>query len=34
VDVTVSEDGEKLKLESRSADAPALLTHESQETQL
>jgi ATP-dependent Clp protease ATP-binding subunit ClpA len=33
VDVTVSEDGEKLKLESRSADAPALLSHESQETQ-
>jgi ATP-dependent Clp protease ATP-binding subunit ClpA len=32
VDVTVSEDGEKLKLESRSADAPALLSHESQET--
>jgi ATP-dependent Clp protease ATP-binding subunit ClpA len=34
VDVTVSEDGEKLKLESRSADAPALLSHESQATQL
>jgi ATP-dependent Clp protease ATP-binding subunit ClpA len=32
VDVTVSEDGDKLKLESRSADAPALLSHESQET--
>ena len=32
VDVTVTEDGEKLKLESRSADAPALLSHESQET--
>ena len=29
VDVTVSEDGEKLKLESRPADAsPALLSHE------
>jgi ATP-dependent Clp protease ATP-binding subunit ClpA len=34
VDVTVTEDGEKLKLDSRSADAPALLSHESQETQL
>ncbi len=32
VDVTVTEDGEKLKLDSRSADAPALLSHESQET--
>ncbi len=34
VDVTVTEDGEKLKLETRSADEPALLSHESQETQL
>ena len=33
VDVTVSEDGEKLKLETRAADAPALLQHASQETQ-
>jgi ATP-dependent Clp protease ATP-binding subunit ClpA len=33
VDVTVSDDGEKLLLESRPADAPALLSHESQETQ-
>jgi len=32
VEVTVSEDGEKLVLESRPADAPALLSHESQET--
>ena len=33
VDVTVSEDGEKLKLESRPADtSPALLSHERQET--
>ncbi|MGD0503452.1 MAG: ATP-dependent Clp protease ATP-binding subunit ClpA [Steroidobacteraceae bacterium] len=32
VDVTVMEDGEKLKLESRSAAAPALLSHASQET--
>jgi len=27
--VTVSEDGEKLKLDTRSADEPALLSHES-----
>jgi ATP-dependent Clp protease ATP-binding subunit ClpA len=33
VDVTVTEDGEKLELETRSADTPALLSHESQETQ-
>jgi ATP-dependent Clp protease ATP-binding subunit ClpA len=32
VDVTVTEDGEKLKLDSRSTDAPALLSHASQET--
>jgi ATP-dependent Clp protease ATP-binding subunit ClpA len=32
VDVTVSDDGEKLKLESRSADTPALLSPESQAT--
>jgi len=32
VDVTVTDDGDKLLLESRSADAPALLSHESQET--
>jgi ATP-dependent Clp protease ATP-binding subunit ClpA len=29
VEVTVSEDGEKLKLETRAADEPALLSHES-----
>jgi ATP-dependent Clp protease ATP-binding subunit ClpA len=29
VEVSLSEDGEKLKLEARSADEPALLTHES-----
>jgi ATP-dependent Clp protease ATP-binding subunit ClpA len=29
VEVTLSEDGEKLKLEARAADEPALLTHES-----
>jgi hypothetical protein len=28
VDVTLSEDGEKLKLETRGADQPALLSHE------
>jgi ATP-dependent Clp protease ATP-binding subunit ClpA len=28
VEVTVSEDGEKLKLETRAADEPALLSHE------
>ncbi len=32
VEVSVSEDGEKLELESRPADAPALLSHESQAT--
>jgi hypothetical protein len=31
--VSVTDDGEKLLLESRSADSPALLSHESQETQ-
>jgi hypothetical protein len=29
VEVTLSEDGEKLKLETRPADQPALLSHES-----
>jgi ATP-dependent Clp protease ATP-binding subunit ClpA len=29
VEVTLSEDGEKLKLDSRSASEPALLSHES-----
>ena len=29
VEVTLSEDGEKLKLETRSANQPALLSHES-----
>jgi ATP-dependent Clp protease ATP-binding subunit ClpA len=32
VEVSLSEDGEKLVLTSRSADAPALLSHEKQET--
>ena len=31
VEVTVSEDGEKLKLDTRSADVPALLSHEGSE---
>jgi hypothetical protein len=28
VEVTLSEDGEKLKLDARAADQPALLSHE------
>jgi hypothetical protein len=33
VEVTLSEDGEKLKLETKPADSsPALLSHEKQET--
>jgi ATP-dependent Clp protease ATP-binding subunit ClpA len=32
VEVSLSEDGEKLVLTTRSADAPALLSHEKQET--
>jgi ATP-dependent Clp protease ATP-binding subunit ClpA len=30
VEVTLSEDGEKLKLDARAADEPALLTHENE----